>query len=162
MRVAPPVRALSCGAGPWTWIQQGLYILSAFVLAHWAGSHVEADAFPLALGSVGLGLAAAALAVRCLRQPRMELIWDGAAWAVESALDGRCAGQAMLMLDLGAWMLVRFTPAVPATTRGPGSVWLPLSWRDAGASWHGLRVALYAWPALGDTPGPPRRPFPAA
>jgi hypothetical protein len=143
-----------------------LCALSTFVLAYWIGSRLQAGALPVALCSLALGLAVAALAARHLRQPQRQLIWDGAAWAVESAQGGRQAGQVTLMLDLGRWMLVRFAPAELAATLGRAppwlQLWLPLSSRDAGASWSGLRAALYALPAQGDTPGMPRRSPPAA
>jgi hypothetical protein len=55
-----------------------------------------------------------------------------------------------LMLDLGRWMLVRFTPeAAGRAGRGRVGVALPLSRRESAADWQALRVALHApQPAL--------------
>jgi hypothetical protein len=47
------------------------------------------------------------------------------------------------MLDLGAWMLVRFSEQ-GASWPWRGAVWLPLSRRVAGGAWPALRVALHA------------------
>jgi hypothetical protein len=52
-------------------------------------------------------------------------------------------GRAVLMLDLGAWMLVRFSEQ-DAAWSWRGVVWLPLSRRAAGGAWPALRVALHA------------------
>jgi hypothetical protein len=52
------------------------------------------------------------------------------------------------MIDLGGWMLMRFTPGGGSQrqsawrTRIP--LWLGLSVGQVGADWHALRVALYA------------------
>ncbi len=83
-----------------------------------------------------LGLAVAGWTGRRLRGiPARRLAWDGAAWQLQP--EGQ-AGQVALMIDLGDWMLVRFSP---------GGYWLPLARRDA-ADWQALRVALHAAPRL--------------
>ena len=118
MRVAPPVQALSCGAGTWLSVQQGLYGLSAFVLVHWAGSHLEAAPGRLAAGRPGGGYRGRHAGRRVLRQPARQIVWDGAQWAVRWPPDHRQAGAVMLMLDLGGWMLVKFVPAEPPPRPG--------------------------------------------
>ena len=139
MRVAPPVQALSCSAGVWRSLQQGLVALSAGVAAGWAGAQLGVDGAALAAGALISGLAAAAWAGRRLDEPASRLAWDGAAWQLQRAPQGETqAGQAALMIDLGDWMLVRFMP---------GARWLPLS-RRAHADWQALRVALHAVPPL--------------
>ncbi|MGL6111091.1 MAG: hypothetical protein ACRC2B_13435 [Rubrivivax sp.] len=134
-----------------------LHALSVFVLAFWAGSRLHGDAWLVALASLALGLAAAALVTICLRQPPRQLIWDGVAWAVDAPQGDRQAGQVMLMLDLGNWVLVRFTSAEPALRWWRVPMWLPLSSRDAGASWPALRVALHALPPPDGATGAARR-----
>jgi len=141
MRVAPPVQALSCSAGPWWSIQLALYASGAAVAVWWLGAqHVQPGA-PLLLLSLLLGGVAALVAWRALPVHSTPLAWDGTAWQLQPpGADARC-GQVALMLDLGDWMLVRFSPA------GAGwlaDVWLPLSRRDTAAAWPALRVALHA------------------
>jgi hypothetical protein len=132
MRVAPPVQALSCGAGPWQWFQQALIALSTAVATVWAGAQLGLDGAALAGVSLALGLFAAGWAARRWVTPARRLTWDGAAWQLQP--EGQ-AGQAALMIDLGDWMLVRFSP---------GAHWLPLSRRQAATDWQALRVALHA------------------
>ncbi len=139
MRVAPPVQALSCGAGHWRLFQQTLAALAVAVAVVWAGLQLGAEGAVLVGAALVLGLAAAWWAGRRLVQPARQLHWDGAAWQLRP--EG-LAGQVALMIDLGDWMLVRFSP---------GAHWLPLSRRDAATDWQALRVALHA--------APPQRPL---
>jgi len=143
MRVAPPVRALSCSAGPWQSMQWTLPALSLSVAAWWAGAHLWGHGAWLVGGSLGLGLVAAVLARRTLATPDQHLGWDGSQWRLQWPGSDSQAGRVALMLDLGGWMLVRFTPEA-AGRAGRGRVWLPLWRRDAAADWQLLRVALYA------------------
>jgi hypothetical protein len=147
MRVAPPVQARSSGAGPWLRLQQLLVALSTAVLAFWAGSRLLDATAWLLLGSLALGVGAALLAGRALGATPRVLRWDGASWTVDDDGHGRRAGQVAVMLDLGRWMLVRFTAAEPGMAHGSTALWLAFSGRGEGrADWSALRVALYAPP----------------
>ena len=139
MRVAPPVQALSCSAGPWRGFHLTLYALSAAVAVAWAAAQLW-GAGMAAGGAAAAALAVVAIGRRWRAQPASRLAWDGAAWVWYPPRGEALAGQARLMIDLGSWMLVRFVP---------GAHWLPLSRRDA-ADWQALRVALHAAP-----PSPP-------
>ena len=166
MRVAPPVQALSCGAGTWLSVQQGLYGLSAFVLVYWAGSHLEAAPGDCCWPAWWSAIVAATLAVRVLRQPVRQIVWDGAQWAVHWPSDHRQAGAVMLMLDLGGWILVKFEPAEPpprpvGACSGP-SQWLALSQRENAAVWADLRVALHSWRPVQGGPGVASSSMPGA
>jgi hypothetical protein len=136
MRVAPPVQALSCSGGRWRPFQQVLVALSLAVAVAWAGAQLGAEGAVLAGAALALGLAAAWGAGRWLVTPSRWLAWDGASWQLQP--EGQ-TGQVALMIDLGDWMLVRFSP---------GAHWLPLSRRDAATDWQALRVALHAAPRL--------------
>ncbi len=136
MRVAPPVQALSCSAGPWRLFQQALVALSTAVAVAWAGAQSGVEGVALAGGALALGLASAWWAGRRLVKPARRLAWDGATWSLHPE---SLTGQVALMIDLGDWMLVRFSP---------GAHWLPLSRGDAAADWQALRVALHAAPPL--------------
>jgi hypothetical protein len=141
MRVAPPVQALSCSAGPWRSFQLALYASSAAVTVGWAAAmRWQPGAGPLAAGLLA-GLVAWLVARRALPVRSVPLAWDGSTWQLRPPGAEARPGQVALMLDLGPWMLVRFSPA------GAGqrsAVWLPLSHRDAAAVWPALRMALHA------------------
>ena len=144
MRVAPPVQALSCGAGPWLAIQLALYALSTAVAVWWAAARWWEPGAVLFWVSLLLGLIAALVARRALSVPARQLGWDGSSWRVSPPEGGGQTGRVALMLDLGHWMLVRFTPDA---TDGPfwrRGIWLPLARRDTAAAWPALRVALHA------------------
>lgn len=55
-----------------------------------------------------------------------------------------------VMIDLGAWMLLRLEAMDKADAWRPSFRWVAISQRLVGPSWHGLRVALY-----GASPGRP-------
>jgi hypothetical protein len=141
MRVAPPVQAVSCSAGPWHAVQIALYAMSAAVAVGWAAAMLwEPGAAPLAAGLLA-GPVAAVIARFTLPPHAMQLAWDGSAWQLRRPEREARAGRVPLMLDLGSWMLVRFSPM---GVRRRGTVWLPLSRRDAAGAWLALRVALHA------------------
>ena len=139
MRVAPPVQALSCGAGPWRSLQQALYALSAAVAAGWSAAQLGGSGTAAACAAAAAGLLVAVLAGRRRAEAASRLAWDGAAWQLQPPRGEALAGQPRLTIDLGGWMLVRFMP---------GRFWLPLSRCDA-ADWQALRVALHAVPRPG-------------
>jgi hypothetical protein len=162
MRAAPSVQALSCSAGRWRSFQYALYAATVAVSAYWAGSHLLGGGPWLALASLALGLGAAVVAARGMVRPPRQLAWDGGVWTLHSPKDEQQPGQVMLMLDLGGWLLVRFTPSGPHGAHRAATQWLPLSARDAGGSWPALRVALYAPQATGELPDVPPRQHGAA
>ena len=149
MRVAPPVQASSCSAGPWLKIQLALYALSAAVAVWWAASTLWEPGAAPALASLLAAAIAAIFARRELSVSELQLVWDGSAWRLQSPGGEARSGRVMLMLDLGHWMLVRFSPADAGRLAWRSATWLPLSRRDVAASWPALRVALHApQPAL--------------
>jgi hypothetical protein len=143
MRAAPPVQASSCSAGLWLSIQQALYALGTAVAAWWVGARLFGASASLAFASLGLGLVAALIARQALMAPTWQLAWDGGSWQLHAPGREERAGRVEVMLDLGSWMLVRFSPQIGARPR-LGAVWLPLSRRSAAAAWPALRVALHA------------------
>ncbi len=110
----------------------------------WATAHGQ---IALGIGGIGirLGIAVALatatgwLSWRWLPGGHVDLCWDGQQWSI----DGR-AGTVELMIDTGSWMLLRQRVA-------GGGHWLAVGAGDAGAVWHGLRVALHAPPRALDT-----------
>jgi hypothetical protein len=145
VRQAPPV-SLSCdGGGGWRVAQALLAAAAGGSLAAWAGLHGG-----LALAAAGAVASAAAVLAGALgwyraRPQPAELRWDGQCWSL-----GGSAGQVDVMIDLGAWMLLRFRPAAAGAAR-----WLPVP--DAGPMRHGLRAALFSR-ASGTADANPRAP----
>jgi hypothetical protein len=87
-----------------------------------------------ALGLVLLGISLARVAPTTLR-------WDGIAWHLGSPSGKPLVGELAVMIDLGAWMLLRFRPEA----RGPvRAAWLPVQRRGIELQWHALRCALYS------------------
>ena len=133
---APPVQAWSCNSGPWRVLQLFVQALGVAVLAGWMLMHLCSDAGVAVLGAAAAGLLGLGLASRRPAGEPSRLAWDGAAWTLQPPRGDALAGQARVMIDLGHWMLVRFTPA---------GRWLPLG-RAGAADWQALRVALHAVP----------------
>jgi hypothetical protein len=154
MRAAPAVDA-ALGSGRFErMVIVLLHAGTGAAVAGWASAHVDATAGPLA-GGLGWWLALAValamgavgwlLARRALPAEPAQLCWDGTAWQLRTdAL--RPLGQVVVAMELGAWVLLQLRPAP-----GRASHWRVAAARDAGASWHGLRVALQAH--AGDAPG---------
>lgn len=141
---------------------------SAAVAAWLSGQHQ-----PVASARIGIAMAAEALlvwaCVSSVRLPVISLRWDGAVWhlgqgvgssgaplqpgtemgAQTSAQTGTETGTEMgdldIAIDLGPWMLLRFTPRAPASaTRLRRPIWLPVQRRGMAFKWHALRCAVYA------------------
>jgi hypothetical protein len=83
---------------------------------------------------VALSMAMLACAFSLWRVPVQSLRWDGGAWQ----LDGM-PGDLKAAIDLGPWMLLMFTPALPGRTS-----WLPVQRRGLETQWHALRCAVYS------------------
>jgi hypothetical protein len=122
MRTAPAVHLSLEADTPW---RAGLCLLGAAAaaslllwLALWAHT-------PLL---VALGAAAAAALTRAV------LLWRRGGGDAEPR-----AGQVQLMVDLGAWLLLRFHPA-----QGAREHWVALSQARHRPHWHALRCALHA------------------
>lgn len=113
------------GQGAWRALHALLPALAGAALAGWAVLPPAAVAAAAALA----GLAGWAL------QPAspFSLRWDGEHWQVDGL-----PGGADVMIDLGAWMLLRHRASAG------GVRWLALSRADAGPAWPALRAALYA------------------
>lgn len=147
MRAAPAVDA-ALGSGRFErMVIALLHAGTGAAVAVWASAHVAAAVGPLADGLVWLTVLVIALvlgalgwmlAVRALPAEPAQLCWDGTAWQLRT--DGlRPLAQVVVSLDLGAWLLLQLRPA-----EGRARHWRVTHARVAGASWHGLRVALQA------------------
>ena len=129
---APPAVAVRCTGGwPWRLLNIALPTLAAGVVATWVLLQLDAPAAPAAIGAVAVLL----LAWRLSRPRQRVLQWDGQRWTVDGV-----PGRLQLMVDLGAFMLLRLRPE---QGRGP---WTAVTAAEAGAAWHGLRAAVYSRP----------------
>ena len=139
MRAAPAVSVHCSGGLAWRLVQALVPALAASALIAWLLGHAQLPVVP-ALGAVPV---VAAVAWILARPTPRALSWDGQRWR----LDGR-EGSVSLMIDPGAWLLLRFDADPPAARRS----WLAVSRADAGPAHHGLRAAVYCRPAE-STPG---------
>jgi hypothetical protein len=145
MRASPPIEVRLHHDAQWRGFVLAVLASSCAAVATWvftaeAGAALKAAvAFALLIASV----AAFPLALRSDRRLRWQLMDSGREW--DRAQDGDVG----VAVDLGSWMLLRFT----ASGVGPSVVtWLPVQRRGLEAGWHGLRCALYASRPLPPTP----------
>jgi hypothetical protein len=138
MRAAPPVDVPLSAAGPERAVCALLYALAAL------GTSV-ALASALDFGSprwlaAAAAVCAAPVGALAWRPPRGRLRWDGRVWTrLQPSGQLERVDRLQLQLDFGAWVLLRWQAE---GQRRP--TWAALRAADAGAAWHGLRVALAA------------------
>lgn len=143
MQTAPPVSVRGTGGLLWLAVQLALPAAAAASITAWAvafgldrAAVTPTDAvpwLPLAVLSAAAAAGMAAwLAARSLRPA--ELAWDGQQWRLDGA-----AGAVVVMLDLGGWLLLLFSPEVKGKR-----LWRAFAVGEAGAAWHGLRTAVHA------------------
>lgn len=145
MRAAPAFRLTLRRFGVWrsaVWALTGLAWTST-------GAWLLASGGPG--GAARLGLAALAVLAawgwgRSLaRQLPARLRWDGQLWWLARQAAPEQSGRIAVMLDLGAWMLLRFRPTHDGGPR-PRDQWLPAQRRGHEAEWHALRGTVYSLP----------------
>jgi hypothetical protein len=146
-RAALSVLVGGCVAVPIAWV---LPYIAAHRDSRRPDGLLDALGDPLVQALIAAWVAATAVAAFWLAHRRSAarertLRWDGQDWLLAADAHGRPGqrGDAALMLDLGAWMLVRFLPHA-----GMGSAtWLPLTVGLDLARWAALRGALWNWRA---------------
>ena len=112
-------------------------------LIAWAGSQAERSTPEQAVAAL---LGAAVTAAWVWRSVRRNgagagaLAWDGAVWHWAAPSAQPLAGELRVMIDLGAWMLLRFAPH----ESGRRAAWLPVSRRQAGPAWSQWRATLFS------------------
>ena len=135
VRQAPPVSVVCRGRG-WRVAQALLVAAAAASITTWAlqRAGVFEAATLFTFGALAAALAGC-LAWRRLHREPVTLRWDGQHWTL-----GSDPVTPAVMLDLDDVLLLR-------TSGPPGRTdWLAATRGDAGASWHALRVAVYARP----------------
>ena len=154
MRAAPAIQVSVRRFGVWRAVVLAVGSFAASVVAAWVAQHMRALPWPGAAGVLAIGAAAIVstvwLTAGLLRVPAFQLRWDGLSWyfnqgdptATDAIAGDPNAGELSIAVDLGAWLLLRFTPSTP-----PGKVrvrWLPLQRQGLEQQWHGLRCAVYS------------------
>jgi hypothetical protein len=108
--------------------------------------------------AVAATLAAGASLPLTQRAPR-RLSWDGVRWrlgAVATPVDELPSGTLSVMIDLGAFLLLRFEADEMRALQ-----WLPVQRNGLEASWHALRCALYSSRPAAASASPDDAPPPA-
>ena len=129
------------------WRRTIAVLASSVVLAllAWFVGQAVALPWPVVAALCLLALVALLLAASLLRTRPFRLRWDGREWhggQASSAGHESMAGELLVALDLGSWMLLRFQPhdfghRLRAT-------WLPVQRSGLEPQWHALRCAVYS------------------
>jgi hypothetical protein len=141
MRSTPPAVEVALAPGRRErLLVAALYAVAFALVGAWMASH---GAVSVLIGWPVAGVLGACLGWGALQPMRGTLRWDGQGW-----WHGQPSGAAHplhsvdLMMDLGGWMLLRVRAEPVAGRLLPGR-WCGVGRTEAGAGWHGLRLALY-------------------
>ena len=129
-------------------------------LGAWAVATPSGPASPWIVTVAIVGAACAvAVCVSLWRPSEGVLRWDGRAWSFEfaHAFSDPFDGELSASVDLGAFILLRFTPEVDGQRLR--TLWLPAQRRGLEREWHAFRCAVYsprpaAGPVGADAPAP--------
>jgi hypothetical protein len=144
VHAAPAVSVRCAGGAAWRAVRVLLPAAAVASVAAWGLGHGGAQGGTWLLGVAITAVAVAGLAWLSTRPTTVALVWDGRTWSADGT-----AGRLDVMLDLGAWMLLRLRPAdgqgrLPPAGGEPGRTrWIPCGSAEVGAPWHALRVAAY-------------------
>jgi len=154
MRAAPDIHVCVTRFGMWRAAVLAVGLFAAVAIVVWATQHMRVLSWPAAVGQFA-GSAAALVSILWLtadlvRVPAFQLRWDGLSWyfnradptSADAVAGDPQAGDLSIAIDLGAWVLLRFTPGAPPA--GARTRWLPLQRHGLERQWHGLRCALYS------------------
>jgi hypothetical protein len=116
------------------------------VLGGWSLSAASVHPVWVILAWGLLGVAAWALLSHAWGTGPVSLRWDGQRWFVGPASTvglEPAGGRLDVMLDLGPWMLLRFSADEDFRRHGPVRQWLPAQRFGHEADWHLLRATVY-------------------
>ena len=139
MRAAPAFQVSVRCFGVW---RTGVGLLAGAAVSAmvaWVASHERPISAAIWAGAA-CGVSIVVLAAMAVaRQRAIELRWDGQNWQLGRGSGEPLIGVLGVALDLGGWILLRFTP-----TSSWMPFWLPVQRRGLEASWHALRCAVHA------------------
>ena len=154
MRAAPDIHVCVTRFGMWRAAVLAVGLFAVVAVVAWMTQHMRVLPWPAAAGQFAGGAVALVstlwLTAGLVRMPAFQLRWDGLSWyfnrvdptSTDAIAAEPQAGELSIAIDLGAWLLLRFTPGTP-----PGDAracWLPLQRQGLERQWHGLRCALYS------------------
>jgi hypothetical protein len=161
MRAAPAFQISLRRSGVWRIATFTVVALGLSALAAWLVTHERPVHPMLMIGAAVLGSALVAFGAQVARVPPVDLRFDGRCWHLTESAEssnragmGAVAGDLLVAIDLGAWMLLRFVPVSTSSDVRQSAIWLPAQRRGAEAQWHALRVSVYA-PRQGPAEDPP-------
>lgn len=153
MRASPLIDIELSRSSAWLAFLVTVALVVMTVLAAWLAlglrQLVLSPIAAIGLAALTLGLLGSAL--RLSRPVGGRLRWTGRRWELDDEdRDGgrRRTGDVAVAIDLGHWLLLRFSPAPDdeGTAR-----WLPLERRGHEAEWHALRCALHSSRPVSDS-----------
>ncbi len=151
MRAAPACQFSLRRFGAW---RSALLVLAAFGIATtaaWLITHERPLGTVVPMAATAAAATLVALALSLAKAPPADLRWDGRAWHLGAFSGDPVPGEVTVAIDLGPWMLLRFSPGAPDAR--PRTSWLPIQRRGLESQWHTLRCAVYSprpGPAEGD------------
>ena len=152
MRTSPAINVVLARFGVW---RTAIALLAAAALgaiwawwSTWGTEQPQNTGYTLLAAVVLASGAVIALAALLASVKPTALRWDGQVWWMQRVKRGLAAGreavagEIVVAIDLGMWMLLRFEPAI----RGAWlrCVWLPVQRGGIETEWHALRCALYS------------------
>ena len=145
MRASPPIDIVLNRSGAWLGFVVAVVLAVMTVVTAWIALALR-DLTLSRLAALGLAVLTLALLVSALRLTRRiggRVRWTGRRWELDDAVSRggqRRTGDVALAIDLGNWLLLRFT----YSDEGGTPRWLPVQRRGHEAQWHALRCALHS------------------
>ena len=145
MRASPAFQVTLHRFGVW----RGAVVLLAMtgwsVIAAWVYTREEPAGIVVWASAACAAAVSLGWAVSLAQTPAVRLRWDGQLWHLgppAATADDTVPGELQVAIDLGAWMLLCFTPA--AAQHPWRRTWLPAQRRGLEAQWHALRCTVYS------------------
>ncbi len=154
MRASPAFQVHLQRFGLWQVAVWSLALSGVAAQLAWLGSRDRPLGAVLLMLSVVTVLAIVGLAATLANVPGVLLRWDGQRWFLGSPASTPAEtvpGDLSVAIDLGPWMLLRFTSE--AAAQRPRGIWLPAQRRGIEAQWHALRCCVYSPHAAVAPPG---------
>ena len=155
MHGSPPCAITVARFGAWRAAVAALALGALASLVAWLVSSPLGEGAWVRGGVAVAAIATLALAASLWRQPPARLRWDGLAWTVASPAGAAdVSGRMEIAVDLGSFLLLRFTPAGRS---GPSAGrWIPVGRAGLEHEWHAFRGAVHspqqvAGPAAADS-----------